>query len=237
MKEFALGFLEEPSINKVGMKNGQNSPQIMSEVNKLLKKGIVINTAHEEGEFISPIFLRSKPDGTNRVILNLKNLNQPLEYNHFKMETIHPVAHLIQQNYYMLKIDLKDAFYSVKILEKNTKYLKFFAGSKLLKFVVLPNELSSGPRKFTKLTKPPLAVLRLEGIIIAIYIDDLIILGETYEECLTGSIKTIKMFLCLGFLMHPDKSAFLPIQKLTYLGFIFDSVNMLLSVTDDKKDM
>ena len=170
------------------------------------------------------------------MILNLKNLSQTSEYNHFNMKTIHSVAHLIQQNHYMLKIDLKDAYYSVKILEKHTKYLKFFAGSKLLKFVVLPNGLSSGRRKFTKLTKPPLAVLKLEGISITIYIDDLMILGETYEQCLTGSIKTIKMFLRLGFLIHPDKSTFLPTQKLTYLGFIFDSVNMLLSVTDDKKD-
>ena len=62
------------------------------------------------------------------------------------------------------------------------------------------------------------------------------ILGETCEECLIGSIKTIKMFLLLGSLIHPDKSTFLPTQKITYLGFIFDSVNMLLSVTDDKKD-
>ena len=97
------------------------------------------------------------------------------------------------------------------------------------------NGLSPGPRKFTKFTKPPLAVLKLEGIIIAIFIDDLIILGETYEECLTGSIETIKMFLSLGFLIHPDKSTFLPTQKLTYLGFIFDSVNMLLSVANNKK--
>ena len=53
----------------------------------------------------------------------------------------------------------------------------------------------------------------MEGIIIAIYIDGLIILRETYEEYLTGSIKTIKMFLRLGFLIHPDKSAVLPTQK------------------------
>ena len=98
----------------------------MSEVNKLLKKGIVINTAYEDGEFIPPIFLRWETDGTIRVILNLKNLNQTLEYNHFKMETIHSVSHLIQKNYYMLKIDLKDAYYSVKILEEHTKYLNFF---------------------------------------------------------------------------------------------------------------
>ena len=54
----------------------------------------------------------------------------------------------------MMKIDVKDAYCSVKILEKHAKYLKFFAGSKILKFVVLPNGLSSGPRKFATLTKP-----------------------------------------------------------------------------------
>ena len=66
-----LNFLEELSLNKVEinneveMKSGQNYQQIMLKVNKLLKKGIVINTAHEEGEFISSMFLRSKLDGTN----------------------------------------------------------------------------------------------------------------------------------------------------------------------------
>ena len=63
------------SINKVGMKSDQNFRQIMSEVKKLINKGIVINIAHEEGELISPIFLRSKPDWTNQVVLNLKDLN------------------------------------------------------------------------------------------------------------------------------------------------------------------
>ena len=213
MQGLTFEFLEEPSINEVGIKSGQNYPQIMSEVNKLLKKGIVINTAHEKGEFISPIFLRSKADGTNRVIFNLIILYQTLEYNHFRIETIHSVAHLIQQNYYMVKVELKDAYYSVKILEEHTKYLTFFAGSKLLKFVVLPNGLPSGPKRSTKLTKPAIVVLRLEGITIAICIDDLIILGETYEECLAGNIKTIKIFLRSGFLIHPDKSTFLLKQK------------------------
>ena len=90
-------------------------------------------------------------------------------------------------------------------------------------------------RKSTKLTRPPIAVLRLQGIIIALCIDDLKIVEETYEECLTGSIKAIKTFLRWGFLIHPGKSIFLPKQKITYLGFILDSVNMLLSVTDGKR--
>ena len=48
----------------------------MSEVNKLLEEVIVINISHKEGELISPIFLRLEPNGTNQVILNLKNLTK-----------------------------------------------------------------------------------------------------------------------------------------------------------------
>ena len=165
VKGLTLEFLQESSINNVAKSFTNRSKQTY-------KKGIVINTAQKEGEFISPIFLRSTPDGANRVILNLKNLNQTLEINRVKMETTHLVAHLIQRNYYMLKITLKYSYYCVKILEEHTEYLEFFAGSKLFKFSVLPNGLSSGPRKFTKLTRLPIAVLRLEGIRIVIYIDE-----------------------------------------------------------------
>ena len=61
----------------------------------------------------------------------------------------------------MAATDLNDAYYSVKIDELDTKYLEFLLNSRLLKFLVLPNGLSPGPRKFTKLTKPPLAFLRI----------------------------------------------------------------------------
>ena len=63
----------------------------------------------------------------------------------------------------MTTIDLKDAYYAVKIDDYDTRFLIFLCNSKLLKYVVLPNGLSPGPRKFTKLTKPPLALLRMQG--------------------------------------------------------------------------
>ena len=84
-----------------------------------------------------------------------------------------------------------------------------------------------------KLQSSLCAFLRLEGIIKSIYMDDLIIIGEICEGCLTGSIKARKMFLQLGFLIHPDKSIVSPSQEITYLGFIFDSTNICLHVTDD----
>ena len=38
------------------------------------------------------------------------------------------------------------------------------------------------------------------------YIDDIIVIGNTYEECLIGTIKTIKLFLKLGLIIHPEKN-------------------------------
>ena len=114
----------------------------------------------------------------------------------------------------MITIDLKDAYYSVKISEEDSKYLKFYAGKILLKFAVLPNGLSSGPWKFRKLPKPPIACLRIEGVIVAIYIDDITVNGDTYEECLIGTIRTLKLFLKLGFIIHPEKNSLQPSQDL-----------------------
>ena len=45
------------------------------------------------------------------------------------------------------------------------------------------------------------------SVIVAIYIDDIIFIGETYEECLIGPIQTIELFIKLGFLLHSEKSS------------------------------
>ena len=38
----------------------------------------------------------------------------------------------------------------------------------------------------------------------------------------------------LGFVVHPEKSVFIPTQKLVFLGFILDSVTMLVYLTPVK---
>ena len=81
---------------------------------------------------------------------------------------------------------------------------------------MLPNGLCSGPRKFTKPTKPPIACLRVGGVEVAIYIDDIIVTGDTYEECLIATTKTIKLFLKLGFIIHPEKSCLQLSKEIAY---------------------
>ena len=81
----------------------------------------------------------------------------------------------------MTSIDLKDAYYSVKVSGEDSKYLKFCIGKMFLKLVMLPNWFFLGPRKLKKLIKPPIRCLRIEGVIVIIYIGNVIVTGETCE--------------------------------------------------------
>ena len=140
----------------------------------LLNKKVIIPCVKTPTEFVSPIFITPKKDGDVRLILNLKKLNESVENFHFKMDNIHTALKLITKDCWMASLDLKDAYYSVPIHPESQNFLKFSYKGVLFKFTTFPNGLSSCPRKFTKLLKPILATLRVNGHIIIVYIDDLL---------------------------------------------------------------
>ena len=60
--------------------NDKEDAFIESEIQSVLKKVVIRNSSHEPGEFISPVFLREKSDVGYRLILNLKKLNESVDY-------------------------------------------------------------------------------------------------------------------------------------------------------------
>ena len=237
--DWKLEFLGDPPIKHnsyIPQFSKDDESAVDLEIKKRLAKGVTTKCEHEAGEYISPIFIRQKLDGSCRLILNLKNLNEDMPYIHFKMETLKSVVPLITPRCYLASLDLKDAYYSVPVHPDHTKFLKFIWRNQLYKFLVLPNSLCCGPRKFTKLMNPPIATLRLHGHIIAIYIDDLINIGLTFDECVENVITSIKLLNSVGFIIHLDKSIFLPKQEITFLGFNINSQKMEITLTDTKKE-
>ena len=212
----------------------EDSVIIESELARLLKKGVIEVTQSEIGEFISPIFVTPKPDGSHRLILNLKRFNDNVEKQHFKMDSLWSAVRLMKPNCFMASIDLKDAYYSVPITRSDRKYLKFLWQGKLYQFTCFPNGLSCCPRKFTKLLKPIYTTLRQQGYLSSGYIDDSYLQGDTYNECVKNVVATTYKFHSVGFIAHPNKSVFQPSQKISYLGFILDSIKMIIRLTDKK---
>lgn len=207
-----------------------------TEINKLLTKGVIRKATHVPGEFISTIFTRPKKDGSHRLILNLKKLNEHIEYHHFKMDSLPHALQLMKPNCWMAVLDLKDAYYSVPIRTEDRKYLRFEHEGQLYEFVCLPNGLSSAPRIFTKLLKPALAKLREEGVLLVIYIDDIILFADDPQTLVIFIQRAITLLQSLGFTIHSDKSQLVPSQRVNFLGFILDSVVMTVSMKSDKAD-
>ena len=145
---------------------------IQAEIEKLAGKKVISTCDPRADQFLSPVFTRPKKDGSHRMILNLKNLNQDIEYNHFKMDTLLVALTLVTPGCYMASIDLKDAYYSVPIDEQHKKFLRFRWEGQLWQFDCLPDGLALAPRQFTKLLKPVYAHLREQGHVSTAFLDD-----------------------------------------------------------------
>ena len=107
------------------------------EVKEMLAKGAILQVSHQEGEFLSQILLVGKKDGTNRSVISLKNFNEFLPYQHFKMEGFHCLKSLFQNGDYMCKIDLKDAYFSVPLSKGSRNLVRFQWKGSLYKFLCI----------------------------------------------------------------------------------------------------
>ena len=212
----------------------QEESIIQSEIDKLLKKKVIIPTQKQEGDFVSNIFLRAKKDGTFRMILNLKRLNNDLNYQHFKMDCLNSALDQITKGCYMASIDLKDAYYSVPIAPRYWKFLKFAFKGQYYCFTCMPNGLSPAPRIFTKLLKPVFSSLRKLGYMSTVYIDDSLLIGASREECEANVMATVGTLREMGFTIHPIKSVFKPTQIIQYIGFTLNSNNVTVTLPNDK---
>ena len=166
-------------------------------IDTLLAKKAIVPVPHQDGQFFSNVYFIPKHDGGLCVILNLKKFNYFIQYHHFKMETLSHILSHITPSCYMAIFDFCDACLTVAIAGEHIWFLCFRWQGKTYMFVVLLFGISSAPRKFTKLLKPILALLRRQGIIILTYIDNGFTAAPTYELCFCN----ICMIMCISLFM------------------------------------
>ena len=61
---------------------------VSEEVYKLVQKGAIEPVQRSNDQFMSTIFLVPKSDGSNRPVINLRFLNEFVQYHHFKQENL-----------------------------------------------------------------------------------------------------------------------------------------------------
>ena len=219
--ERATSKFEESEIEKI--------------VERYLKIGACSRCEKEEGDFISTVFLVPKKEGGNRLVINLKPLNKFIHCQKFKIEDYRCVRNMLSRNDYLCKIDIKDAYFMIEVHEKDRKFLKFRYEGELVKFNVLPFGLNIAPRVFTKLLKPVMSILRAQGFLSVIFIDDILVFAGSSVKCIENVTATCKLLRRLGFIINEEKSVLVPQQELQYLGFVFNTQKMSISLPSSKR--
>ena len=208
---------------------------IEKEMKNLLEMGVIEKVHYDKDQFLSPIFTRPKKNGEHRMILNLKELNQYVEYHHFKMDSFEIALKLIEKDCFMASVDLRHAYYSVNVAQEHRKYLRFIWKGQIYAYTSLANGVASAPRQFTKLMKPVYATLRQKGHKNSGYIDDSLLVGDTKQECENNVTDTVSLMENVGFIIHEKKSILIPVKNIVFLGNHIDSERMIVYLTDEKK--
>ncbi|XP_060591829.1 uncharacterized protein LOC132746624 [Ruditapes philippinarum] len=136
----------------------------------------------------------------------------------------------------MGSVDIRHAYYSIKIAEEQQKCFCFIWRKQIYQYTCLANGVSEGPRLFTKLLKPVYARLRSLGYVNSGFIDDSFLLGDSYNECEENIKATVNLMLQVGFIINEEKSVLIPTTKLLYLGNIIDSEGMVVTLPKERQD-
>lgn len=200
-----------------------SKPKIVSALGAIPKKG---------SDKVRLIHDCSRPVG--------KSVNDLAEKDPFFYQTIQDAVDLVQTGCYLAKIDLSQAYRSVKIHKSNLPAtgLKWtFEGDQKPTYLVdrrLPFGARKSPFIFTELGQAVKRIMGSKGFPgIVVYLDDFLIIGASREECRQAMNILLKLLRKLGFGINYNKVEG-PSQNLTFLGIVFDTVNMTLELPKEK---
>ena len=167
-------------------------------------------------------------------------LNDYAESDHFAYQSLKDAAALIQPGDYLAKVDLSNAYRSVKIHPDDhhlTGLQWTFEGDSEPTFMQdhrLPFGAQKSPEIFNSLTQAVRSILLAEGEqqIIA-YLDDFLCVGRTKADCLRTTNRLLSVLRQLGFSINYNKVVG-PTKQLVFLGVSIDTDAFTLSLPKSK---
>lgn len=193
---------------------------------------------------VSPLAGILKDDGSVRLIHDC-SLPEGAALNDYacinekvSFETVEQAAQAIKHNSYFCKIDLKSAYRSVKISKESQKLtgLKFKVNNQ--ETYVFDSKLPFGarlaPSNFNLLSQCVKQMMIKRGFSgVYCYIDDFLIVSDSFNECQTAMNVLLSLLRELGFMINWKKVCD-PSRCVTFLGIEMDSVDMCLRLPQNK---
>jgi hypothetical protein len=128
----------------------------------------------------APVLFVDKKDGSKRMCVDYSELNHVTTVDRYPIPLISSLARQLSKAKVYTKIDLKEAYYLIRVKEQSEWKTAFITPFGLFEFLVMPFGLRNAPAVFQRFIE---GIFRdLIGICMFVYLDDILIYSENAEE-------------------------------------------------------
>ncbi|GFW89534.1 retrovirus-related Pol polyprotein from transposon 17.6 [Trichonephila clavipes] len=155
---------------------------LKQEIDRLLSEGIIEEC---ESPYASPVVLIPKPNGTFRLCIDYRKLNEITVADTYPLPRMDDLLHQGKLTPFMSTFDLRAEYHQVKVHVEDQDKTAFVCPFGTYRFLRMPYGLRNAPATFQRLMNH--FCNGLEDILALPYLDDIIVLSETFEKHMRGS--------------------------------------------------
>ena len=188
--------------------------EIERQVTDLLQQGKVKESS---SPWSSPVVLVTKRDGSQRLCVDYRQLNAATVKDAFPLPRVDDSLAALSGSRWFSTLDLASGYWQVAMGGNTQEKAAFVTPSGLYEWNVMPFGLCNAPSTFARLME-----LVLKGFhwkICLIYLDDVIVMGHTFEEELERLEQVFERLAWTGLKLKPEK-CFLFQKRVSYLGHV-----------------
>ena len=171
----------------------------------------------------SPIVLVRKKDGTTRFCVDYRKVNDVTIKDAYPLPRVDDTLDTLAGSVWFSTLDLKSGYWQVEVAPEDHEKTAFCTQEGLFEFNVMPFGLCNAPATFQRLMDSVLAGLQWSSCLV--YLDDIIIMGRSFEEHLKNLQHVLERLKQAGLKLQPKKCQFLQ-HQVNFLGHIISSTGI-----------
>lgn len=183
------------------------------EINELLQQGAIVPSS---SPFSAPVLFVKKKDGSLRLCVDYRMLNDQTIRNRFSLPVIDDLIDSLGGAQYFSKLDLMSGYHQIRNLPANEYKTTFSTQSGHYRFRFMPFGLTNVPTTFQSFMNHILA-LHLHDFVV-VYLDDILIYSKTKEEHIRHVQQVLGILKDNKLIAKKSKCEFFK-KETSFLGF------------------
>ena len=167
-----------------------------------------------ESEWLFPMVIVRKKDGSIRMAIDFRLLNEATKKDTYPMPRIDETLEKVAGAKWFTKLDLRKGYYQVLLRESDRHKTAFAFEGKLYQFKRMPFGLTGAPQTFQRLMQKVLGHLPF----VVCYLDDVLVFSESENDHLIHVKSVLDTLRTANLRLNAEKCKF-GARKVDFLGF------------------